>query len=109
MTGGVFQRPCLDCGQLTRLGSRCEKHQQVIDDKVNARKAQRTLYDSSHRKQAKIIKEFATHCWLCGEPFTDRSQIQADHVLAGRKDSILMPAHAKCNASRGNKPIEHMF
>jgi hypothetical protein len=100
-----FQKPCLDCGELTRLGSRCEKHQAIIDSKVNARKAQRTLYDSSYKKQAKLIKEFATHCWLCNEPFTDRSEIQADHVLAGVKGSTLMPAHARCNASRGNKPI----
>ena len=104
-----FQRPCLECGQLTRLGSRCEKHQAIVDAKVNARKAQRTLYDSDHKKQAKIIKEFATHCWLCGEAFTDRSEIQADHVLAGVKGSVLMPAHARCNAARGNKPFEHMY
>ena len=101
----AFAKPCLDCGELTRTGNRCEKHQSIIDAKVNARKAQRTLYDSDYRKQAKLIKEFATHCWLCGEAFTDRSQIQADHVLAGRRDSMLMPAHARCNAVRGNKPI----
>lgn len=101
----AFAKPCLDCGQLTRTGNRCEKHQSIIDSKVNARKAQRTLYDADYKKQAKLIKEYATHCWLCGEAFTDRSQIQADHVLAGRKDSMLMPAHARCNAVRGNKPI----
>jgi len=100
-----FAKPCLDCGVLTRLGNRCEKHQATMDAKVNARKAQRTLYDSDYRKQAKLIREFATHCWLCNEPFRDRSHIQADHVIAGRKDSMLMPAHAHCNARRGNKPI----
>lgn len=104
-----FQRPCLECGVLTRLGSRCEKHQAIVDAKVNARKAQRTLYDADHKKQAKIIKEFATHCWLCGEAFTDRSEIQADHVLAGVKGSVLMPAHARCNAARGNKAVEQTF
>ena len=101
-----FAKPCLDCGELTRTGNRCEKHQSIIDSKVNARKAQRTLYDSDYKKQAKLIKQFATHCWLCNEPFTDRSQIQADHVMAGRKDSMLMPAHAAFNARRGNKPVE---
>lgn len=102
----AFNKPCLDCGVLTRIGNRCEKHQAIVDSKVNARKAQRTLYDSDYKKQAKLIKEFATHCWLCGEAFTDRSQIQADHVMAGRRDSMLMPAHARCNAVRGNKPVE---
>jgi hypothetical protein len=102
----AFNKPCLDCGELTRTGNRCDKHQSIIDSKVNARKAQRTLYDSDYKKQAKLIKEFATHCWLCGEAFTDRSQIQADHVMAGRKDSMLMPAHARCNAVRGNKPVD---
>ena len=102
----AFMKPCLDCGQLTRAGNRCEKHQAIVDSKVNARKAQRTLYDSDYKKQAKLIKEYATHCWLCGEAFTDRSQIQADDVLAGRKDSMLMPAHARCNAVRGNKPVD---
>ena len=100
-----FSKPCLDCGELTRIGNRCEKHQAIIDSKINARKAQRTLYDADYKKQAKIIKEYATHCWLCGEAFTDRSEIQADHVLAGRRDSVLAPAHARCNAQRGNKPV----
>jgi hypothetical protein len=104
----AFAKPCLDCGALTRAGNRCEKHQAIIDSKINARKAQRTLYDSDYKKQAKLIKQFATHCWLCNEPFTDRSEIQADHVLAGNKDSMLMPAHARCNASRGNKPISDL-
>ena len=100
-----FAKPCLECGELTRTGNRCERHQAIVDSKVNARKAQRTLYDSDYKKQAKLIKQFATHCWLCGEAFTDRSQIQADHVLAGRKDSMLMPAHSHCNARRGNKAV----
>ena len=103
-----FAKPCLECGELTRNGNRCERHQAIVDSKINARKAQRTLYDADYKKQAKLIKQYATHCWLCGEAFTDRSQIQADHVLAGQRDSMLMPAHAHCNARRGNKSINDL-
>lgn len=100
-----FAKPCLDCGVLTRTGNRCEKHQAIIEAKVNARKAQRTLYKGDYKARAKAVRESATHCWLCGEPFTDRTQIQADHVEAGNPDSVLLPAHAACNARRGDKPL----
>lgn len=100
-----FARPCLDCGVLTRTGNRCEKHQAIIDAKVTARKAQRTLYSGDYKARAKAVRDSAIACWLCGEAFTDRSQIQADHVEAGNPDSVLLPAHASCNARRGNKPI----
>jgi hypothetical protein len=100
-----FSRPCLDCGLLTRTGSRCEKHQAIIEAKVNAKKALRTHYSGDYKTRAKAVRDSAVACWLCGEVFTDRTQIQADHVEAGNPDSVLLPAHASCNARRGNKPV----
>lgn len=100
-----FARPCLECGVLTRSGSRCDKHQAILDAKVSAYKASRTLYSGDYRARAKAVRDSAVACWICGEVFTDRSQIQADHVNAGDRNSPLLPAHARCNASRGNKPI----
>ena len=101
-----FAKPCLDCGQLTRIGNRCEKHQIIADANYQGAKAARAHYKGNYKTRAKAVRDNAIVCWLCGELFTDRSQIQADHVEPSNPDSILMPAHAICNAKRGNKSIK---
>ena len=71
------------------------------------RKRGRTLYnDPNYRRQRAYLKATATHCHLCKQPFTDRSQITADHLIPGQVDSPLAPAHALCNSRRGNKPLQ---
>jgi hypothetical protein len=73
---------------------------------INDKKNQRTLYRSPHYRRARQhIKDTATHCHLCGEAFTNRNEITADHIEAGNPNSALAPAHRTCNSSRGNKPI----
>jgi 5-methylcytosine-specific restriction endonuclease McrA len=106
-----FMRPCLDCGTLAR-GSRCETHQAEADRKNEKRKdtylrraRKAALYDSNYKKKRRALLAVATHCHLCGRPFTPYDRIEADHVIAGDPTSPLLPAHRFCNASRGNKPL----
>lgn len=103
-----FMQPCLDCGKLSRNGSRCDAHQKVKKKQWDAPKAARKRatgqYGGDYRKRARLIRETAVYCWLCGgEPRTD-DPMQADHVIPGDPMSPLAPAHRSCNAARGNKP-----
>lgn len=99
----AFAKPCLECGVLTRHGNRCEKHQAIINAKVNARKAQREHYKGDYRQRAKLVRETATHCWLCGEGWRANDPFTADHVEPGNPESLLFPAHKSCNSRRGNR------
>lgn len=107
-----FNKPCLDCGELSR-GNRCEKHEAQYRRKRNARlvsykrqEAKRAKYDSEHKKRAQAVRENATHCHICRRPFQPGDKIEADHIFPELNNSSpLLPAHAKCNAKRGNKPI----
>jgi hypothetical protein len=101
-----FNKPCLDCGKLTRNGTRCEYHQGLIDAKTNQRKAERTHYRGDYPKRAKAIRDTATNCWLCGEGYRPNDPWTADHVYPSMPDSPLMPAHRSCNSRRGNKPMD---
>lgn len=106
----AFNKPCLICGTLSR-GSRCPEHQQELDKRKQAAKEsdptyqakKSALYGYSHQKARKQLKATATHCWICSKPFTIEDKIDADHVIAGDPTSPLLPAHARCNRSRGNK------
>lgn len=102
-----FRQPCIDCGELTRNGSRCEKHQRKIDgerDSVrNARKKMTGQYSGDYQKRAREVREAAERCWLCGEGPRRDDPWQADHVVPGDRYSPLLPAHRSCNASRGNR------
>lgn len=77
----------------------------MVDARINAQKQQRVHYKGDYRKRAKIVRETATNCWLCGEGYRPNDPFQADHVRPGDPNSLLMPAHASCNARRGNKPL----
>lgn len=103
-----FARPCLDCGRLTRNGSRCEAHQKVKDKEWDltraARKRATGQYAGDYRKRAEIVRKYAEYCWLCGQGPRENDPFQADHVFPGDPSSPLAAAHRSCNASRGNKP-----
>ena len=51
------------------------------------------------------LKATATHCHLCGQAFTDRNDITADHLIPGDMNSPLDAAHLSCNSRRGDKPL----
>ena len=97
-------RPCLDCGT-PAPASRCA----TCNTRRNAGKeAQRnplrkTLYDSAYRKEAKLVRENATVCWVCGEGPRATDPWQADHVRGGDPSSPLLPAHRSCNSRRANR------
>lgn len=101
-----FNVPCLDCGQLSRNGSRCERCQGVVDARTNERKQQRQHYKGDYSKRAKAVRESATICWICNEPARLGDPWTADHVYPGIPDSPLLAAHRSCNSRRGNKPID---
>jgi len=55
-----FRQPCVECGELSRNGSRCEKHQRKIDgerDAVrNARKKLTGQYSGDYQKRAREVR-----------------------------------------------------
>lgn len=106
--GFKFNQPCLDCGKLTRNGSRCEAHQRRKEAEWDAVKADRKRstgqYSGDYKKRAKFVRATAEYCWLCGGGPKADDPWQADHVIPGDPDSPLAPAHRSCNAARGNKP-----
>jgi hypothetical protein len=105
-----FPKPCLTCNTLTTGGSYCATHQATIDEikriKENIRKRGRTIYnDARYRKIRAYLKATATHCHICKQPFTNRNDITADHLIPGDVNSPLDAAHGICNSRRGNKPL----
>lgn len=63
------------------------------------------LYNSKYRKQAKLIRETATHCHLCGQAFVEGDRVEADHLIPNDVESPVAPAHRLCNQRRGAKPL----
>lgn len=104
-----FKRPCLDCGELTFNSSRCDVHQERIEQLMNIRKAQRKKesgqYSGDYRKRAKEVRDNAIVCHICGEGAKHNDPWQADHLIPGDPNSVLASAHRSCNARRGNKPL----
>ena len=108
-----FQRPCLDCGTLS-LGNRCDSCLENYKAKETKRlsalpklRDKSLYYNSDYRKQSKLIRESATHCYLCGKPLEVRDGkliVQVDHVFPTLGTaSPLLPSHPQCNRSKGNK------
>lgn len=106
-----FPQPCIDCGTLTTNGTRCEgdyltrrrAHDKARD--TPERKAKKKLlYGGDYQKQANLIRDHATECYLCGGGPRPADPFEADHIDAGNPASALLPAHRSCNQSRGNRP-----
>jgi hypothetical protein len=106
----AFNKPCIICGVLSK-GTRCPEHEKEVAQRKEAarqkdpthRAKKATLYGYAHQKARKIVKATATECWICKQPFTATDSIDADHLYPGDPYSPLLPAHAKCNRSRGNR------
>ena len=96
-----FLKPCLDCGVLS-YGRRCSLHTQQLTQLIDLkRKHKRKHYTGDYQKRAKIVRENATHCWICNKGAIEGDPFQADHYHAGQGDSVLLPAHRSCNIRRG--------
>lgn len=92
-----IQRPCIECRRLTTSTTRCP----VCEGKRQAvRHATRTHYHGDYRARAKVIRETATYCWICGEGARPDDPWTADHVF-GPESDVLAAAHRSCNSSRG--------
>ena len=99
-----FARPCLDCGTLTKTGNRCPDHARIVDrEKEARRKPNRAHYKGAYTKQAKIVRDNATICWICKQGPKLNDPWTADHIFPGVPNSPLLPAHRSCNSRRGNK------
>ena len=106
----MFPKPCMDCQQLfTGKGERCGECRARVNKAKESnpyrRQRKAILYNNDYRQQARAIKQLATYCHLCNQPFTNRDEISADHLIPGDPLSPLAPAHKTCNSSRGNKPL----
>jgi hypothetical protein len=110
----IFPKPCLKCKALFKARSEycdaCrlekkprEKAPRIYSAERKARKA--FLYGGGYPARARVVRETATHCHICKQAFTDRTLIQADHLIPGNPESPLAPAHRTCNARKGNKYI----
>jgi len=100
-----FARPCLKCGVLIRGGSYCTPHNPRARDTGARKEKKRNLYGGDYWKRAKLVRETATHCHLCGKQFVEGDRVEADHLIAGDPNSPLAPAHRECNNKRGNTPL----
>ena len=107
--GLKFKKPCLECGALS-YEHRCPTHlaaykarQAERYNQFDRKEKKKKLYSTDYRKKAKALRDTASHCYLCGERFTDRTQIQIDHVLPSMNESSpLAPTHARCNSQKSN-------
>lgn len=105
-----MRQPCLDCG-VPADGTRCGRCRTTFTHIRNRTQTQRRRaglganrpYDATYRKTAKIVRENAERCWLCGDGFRVDDPWTADHIEPGRADSALAPAHRSCNSARANK------
>ena len=102
----AFKKPCLDCGKLS-YESRCELHRRRIEQLRDIKRAEhkKIYYNSDYRKRAKIVRDTAIVCHICGDGARLNDPWQADHLEPGNPLSPLAAAHRSCNASRGNKPL----
>jgi hypothetical protein len=104
-----FMKPCLDCGQLSR-NNRCDTHQAVINQKKERKRdtperraKKRTYYNADYQRRAKLVRQTATLCHLCGEGPRIGDPWEADHVYPGDPNSPLLPAHRTCNNKKSNR------
>ena len=98
----TFNKPCLSCGKVTRT-SRCATCQTEHERVKSAGREPRAHYAGDYRKRAKVVRDTAVACWICGEGWRDGDPWQADHVRQGDPASPLAPAHRTCNIARSNQ------
>jgi hypothetical protein len=94
----MIKKPCLNCGELTRNSSRCDRCTAVREARRNER---RPHYKGDYRRRAKEVRATAIACWICGEGARPNDPFTADHVATGEPNSPLLPAHRSCNSRRG--------
>jgi hypothetical protein len=91
---------CVDCKRISTRQTRCEQCERLRNQHRNA---SRTHLQGSYKREAKLVRESATHCWLCGEGHRADDPFTADHVVPSDPRSALLPAHRSCNSRRGRR------
>ena len=104
-----FLKPCIKCGTLSK-NNVCDVHLAEIkardNARGNARKARTNQYGGAYKRLAKIIRETAEVCYICGQGWRPNDPFEADHLQPGSEVyslSQLAPAHRSCNIARGKK------
>ncbi len=101
-----FQKPCLNCGALIRGASYCPPCQPRRERNPQREQKKRHLYGGTYKTRARHVRQTASVCHLCGQPFHDNDTIEADHLFPELgHESPLAPAHRHCNQNRGNRPL----
>jgi hypothetical protein len=106
-----FPKPCIRCGKLS-INNLCDVHLAQVKAAQNARgaarKSQTNQYGGAYKRLAKIIRDTAQTCHICGQGYKPNDPFEADHLEPGSEVyslSQLAPAHRSCNISRGKKPL----
>lgn len=109
-----FPRPCVKCNRLHRdpgdycISCRTELNR-IKESNPDRIARKRMLYSNGYpARRARMVAETIErnlNCHICNKPFESKSDITADHLLAGNPNSPLAPAHKACNSSRGNTPL----
>lgn len=109
--GNSFLKPCIRCGKLSKENL-CETHMAEVKARANARGAARKSvtgqYSGAYKRLAKIIRDTAQACHICGQGYRPNDPFEADHLYPGTEVTSLAqlaPAHRSCNIARGNKPV----
>lgn len=109
-----FPRACVKCGVLNKNGGSlcpgCEATALARKEANPARRAKKQfLYGGDYTRKAQTVRQTATHCYLCGEPFEPGDKIEADHLFPelGNK-SPLGGSHPHCNKQKSNNNIHDM-
>ena len=105
-----FWIPCTECGQLTKNdGNLCSAHKREADAQHELRRKLVKIapgqYSGDYRKRAKIVRETAIICHICGLGNLLNEKWEADHLDPADPNSELLAAHRSCNLRRGNKPL----
>ena len=96
-------RVCLSCGSLTSNGSRCISCHTRHETRRTSKRI-RPHYNSEYKRRAKVVRDSAIICWICGEGAKAADPWTADHLVPADPNTVLLPAHRSCNSRRGNRP-----
>ena len=107
----LFLKPCTRCGVLSQ-NNLCDTHLAEAKSRQSAKRAftksNTRQYSGAYRRLAKIVRETAEICHICGKGYIAGDPFEADHLYPGTEvTSIaqLAPAHRSCNIARGDKPL----
>ena len=94
-------KPCLGCGALSPA-TRCDNCAKAKAREWDQRRdpAKRQHYTGNYKRKAKEVREAPGNCWLCHEGERLGDPWQADHVVPGDPNSLLLKAHRSCNIKR---------